>query len=107
MADAVDLHVDADALGQVRDELRTLLRDLADLGGRCPAPADPTAMGSADVAEAVDRFRTRWREAGDHITDNLQSCLTYVDQALQGYETAESALTRQLGAPTTGPGSAP
>ncbi|HYH32050.1 MAG TPA: hypothetical protein VD903_16885 [Pseudonocardia sp.] len=107
MADAVDLAVDLTELQRVRDELQALISSLTDLRAHPRPPAGAEEMGSADVAEAVERFRQRWGDAGERITENLRACLRYADNALQQYRTTEQALCGpQEGVPGTIPGTA-
>ncbi len=97
MADAVDLHVDFIELGRVRTELQSLLSSLTDLSTRSHTPVSADSMGSDDVAEAVDRFRQRWGDAGERMVGNLRACLDYANLALQQYEQTERTLCSGLG----------
>jgi hypothetical protein len=97
MADAVDLYVDLAELGRVRTELRALLSSLTELSTRRGSPVDAESMGSDDVADAVERFRHRWADAGERMAANLRACLDYADLAVEQYGRTEDTLCDQLG----------
>jgi hypothetical protein len=95
----VDIVVDLTELDRTRAQLDSLIKALSDLPRDDRDGTDAETMGSADVAEAVGRFRSRWGEGADRILENLRSCLTYVENALQFYRGVEQALQAQLCVP--------
>jgi hypothetical protein len=101
MADTVDLYVDLAELARVRDEVQVLLTSLTDLRTRREPPVTAEDMGSEDVADAVDRFRRRWSGVAERMSENLRSCVDYVDLALDQYARTERTLTDGLRAPAT------
>lgn len=90
----VDLYVDLDALRELGTEIQSLINALADT--QCRPPADGGSLGGHDVSEAVNRFTGRWTEGRQQITENLQSCLTLVQLAIDGYRQAETGLQSSL-----------
>ena len=99
-----DIYVDFVELTRVRAELQSLLAALIDLRDRRATPVGADSTGSADVADAIDRFRTRWGTASERIVANLSSCADYVDLALGQYAETERSLSSALegAAPTSG-----
>lgn len=107
MADAVDLYVDLGELTQVRAEVQALLSSLTDLSTHAGTPVTASSTGSADVTDAVVRFRRRWHDATERMVENLRSCLDYADLALDQYGKTEQTLCDGLGVtPTAGARSA-
>ena len=99
--DPVDVYVDFTELGRVRDDLQSLLASLTDLSTRSGTPVSADGKGSDAVADAVERFRNRWADAGERLVANLRACLDYANGALDQYERTEGALCSRLG---DGPG---
>lgn len=92
----VDLFVDITALDQVQRELSTLISALVELGGRNTVRTDATAMGSSEVADAVNRFVAGWDEGRQLITENLRACQKFAAAAAQAYTKAETELQGSL-----------
>lgn len=86
----VDFFVDTDMLRDLGQELQALINALD--GAGCRAAADPAAMGGDDVAGAVDRFLNRWGTGRADAVATLRRCLQCVDNAIDGYDTAERRL---------------
>ncbi len=85
-----ELFVDLDALDGVQRELTTLITALNELGVR-PA-VDGRAMGSQDVADAVDRFVKSWDDGRQHLVESLQACQRFAQTAVEHYTKTENAL---------------
>ena len=94
-----DVYLDFDQLEQVRDDLRALVGSLTELSTRRHVPVSADSMGSPDVADAVERFRHRWADAGERVVANLRACLDYANLALDQYRSTETTLCAELGNP--------
>ena len=86
----VELFVDVEELGRLRNELQTLEFELGDLGAQ-GVGADPGALG-ADVADAVDRFAVFWNDGRTRITENIGQCRALAEGAAEAYTGTENAI---------------
>jgi hypothetical protein len=86
----VELFVDIEELGRLRNELQTLESELGDLPAQ-GAGADPGALG-ADVAGAVDGFAVFWNDGRARITENVGQCRVLAEGAAEAYTGAENAI---------------
>ena len=88
----VRFHVDLDALGELRANIRRLRDELADLG-RSGIDATPGELGGVDVAGAVERFISGWADGRQQIEDNLYACELLIEHAVEEYTRAEASLS--------------
>jgi hypothetical protein len=86
----VELFVDFEEVGRLRNELQTLEAELGDLPAQ-EAGADPGALG-ADVAGAVDGFTVFWNDGRARITENVGQCRALAEGAAEAYTGAENAI---------------
>ena len=88
--DPVELFVDIEELGRLRNELQTLEFELGELATQ-GVGADAGALG-ADVAGAVDRFAVFWNDGRSRITENIGQCRVLAEGAAEAYTGTENAI---------------
>ncbi|HEX8629948.1 MAG TPA: hypothetical protein VF755_17460 [Catenuloplanes sp.] len=89
---AVDLHVDLEALTNLRAELDAVRAELAAVGGG-GLRADAAVLGDARVAAAVDEFVAGWRDGRERIQAELTQCVVGLTDAITAYQQSEAALS--------------
>jgi hypothetical protein len=86
----VELFVDTEEVGRLRNELQTLEAELGDLPAQ-GAGADAGALG-ADVAGAVDGFAVFWTDGRARIAENVGQCRVLTEGAVAAYTGTENAI---------------
>jgi hypothetical protein len=88
----VELFVDIEALGRLRNEIQTLEAELGDLPTQEGMNTDATALGGDDVAGAMDRFAVFWNDGRARVTENIGQCRVLAEGAAEAYTGAENAI---------------
>ena len=94
-----DLVVDVDGLDAL---VGTINRIRAGLDGTKALVADTgPAMGSGDVASAMDHFQSHWNDGRKHIDKNAETMVSMLSSAVTAYRKTDGDLAKGVTASTT------